>query len=234
MNHPRLPATALILVEDNETLRNELQYSLSQEGFDVRAVDGGEALNAALHQRPADILVLDLNMAEEDGISIAKRIRIAMPEVGIVMLTARVRSIDREEGYQSGADVYMTKPARPAELAAAILNLSGRLKPKSAACLWVLSMGLLTLRYQQSAPIDITENEAKLLKVLAMSGTCVSHNELQELMVPLQQEDALSRTRLEVLISRLRTKLSLHMGQVNPIRSVRGRGYQLCLAVQIQ
>jgi len=136
---PHTQATAsLILVEDNEALSQELENYLTEEGFDVRCADGGEALNQALLERPADVLILDLNMAEEDGISIAKRIRKSMPEVGILMLTARVLSADKLAGYESGADVYMTKPARPAELAAAIRNLLNRLAPQLVATKWIL------------------------------------------------------------------------------------------------
>jgi CheY-like chemotaxis protein len=73
---------SLILVEDNDALREELENYLSEEGFDVRGVDCGESLNLALLERPADILILDLNMAEEDGLSICKRIRKSMPAIG--------------------------------------------------------------------------------------------------------------------------------------------------------
>ena len=166
--------TSLILVEDHDVLRGELQYYLSKAGFDVRAVAGGEALNAALHQRQADILVLDWHMVGEDGISIVKRIRTNSPEIGIVMLTARASSIDREIGYQSGADVYMTKPAQPKEITAAIRNLSGRLKPKpTPPPSWVLDEDQMTLCDAMNVPIDITASDAKLLKMLATSGAGV-------------------------------------------------------------
>ena len=88
---------SVIIVEDNESLRSELEQTLSENGFDVRGVDSGEALNGALLQRPANVVVLDLNLAGEDGISIARRIRTAFPEIGILMLTARVMSAQKEE-----------------------------------------------------------------------------------------------------------------------------------------
>jgi DNA-binding response OmpR family regulator len=224
----------LIVVEDNETLRNELCDFLSKEGFGVRAADSGETLNKALQERFTDILVLDLNMAEEDGISIAKRIRVHLPQVGIIMLTGRVLSKDRVEGYQSGADVYITKPARPAELVAAIRNLSGRLKPVPVDFPWVLDTVNLTLRYQMNVPVELTASESKLLKTLALNASCVGHVELIESTAPSKLTDAMSRPSLEVLISRLRTKISLHTGQMNPIKSVRGIGYQLCIKMKLQ
>ena len=215
-----LPTPSLILVED--------------KGFDVRGVDGGQALNQALLERRADVLILDLNMAEEDGISIAKRMRITSPEVGIVMLTARVQSIDKQNGYQSGADVYMTKPARPAELVAALRNLLARLAPQVKQTQWILDTTLLSIRFQQTTSIALTIAEAKLLKTLALNNACVELEELQ-LVLDHQSEDAAkNKLRLEVLISRLRSKLSPYMGEFNPIKSVRGRGYQLCMPLAIE
>lgn len=225
---------SLILVEDNERLREELANYLRDEGFDVRGVDGGQALNQALLERRADVLILDLNMAGEDGISIAKRMRISSPEVGIVMLTARVQSIDKQNGYQSGADVYMTKPARPAELVAALRNLLARLAPQVKQTQWILDTTLLSIRFQQTTSIALTLAEAKLLKTLALNNACVELEELQ-LVLDHQSEDAAkNKLRLEVLISRLRSKLSPYMGEFNPIKSVRGRGYQLCMPLAIE
>jgi DNA-binding response OmpR family regulator len=232
---PGTPSKAsLILVEDNERLREELANYLREEGFDVRGVDGGQALNQALLERRADVLILDLNMAEEDGISIAKRMRISSPEVGIVMLTARVQSIDKQNGYQSGADVYMTKPARPAELVAALRNLLARLAPQVKQTHWILDTTMLSIRFQQTTSIALTIAEAKLLKTLALNNACVELEELQ-LVLDHQSEDAAkNKLRLEVLISRLRSKLSPHLGEFNPIKSVRGRGYQLCMPLAIE
>jgi DNA-binding response OmpR family regulator len=226
--------TDLIVVEDNETLRHELCDFLSEEGFGVRAVDSGESLNQTLRERFTDILVLDLNMADEDGISIAKRIRTHLPQIGIIMLTGRVLSKDRVEGYQSGADVYITKPARPAELVAAIRNLADRLKPAPLHFPWVLDTLNLTLSYQSNVPIELTANEAKILKTLALTASCVTHAALIESTAPSKLTDAMSRASLEVLISRLRSKISWYTGPLNPIKSVRGMGYQLCIKMKIQ
>jgi DNA-binding response OmpR family regulator len=180
------------------------------------------------------VLILDLNMAGEDGISIAKRMRISSPEVGIVMLTARVQSIDKQNGYQSGADVYMTKPARPAELVAALRNLLARLAPHVKQTPWILDTTLLTIRFQQTSTITLTSAEAKLLKILALNHACVEIEELQLVLEHQSEDAAKNKLRLEVLISRLRGKLSPYMGEFNPIKSVRGRGYQLCMPLAIE
>ena len=115
-----------ILVEDNETLRHELAHYLSEEGFAMRGLDCDNDFNEALTIQSANILILDLTLPEEDGISITKRIRRMMPDLGIILLTARARSSDRMEGCAAGADIYLTKPTRPQELATVIRNLFGR------------------------------------------------------------------------------------------------------------
>ena len=108
------PSTiSVMIVEDNARLRLELSDYLRDEGFDVTAVSDGDEMNSALESQMPSIVILDLNLPGEDGISISKRLRSALPHVGVVMLTARVRSIDRNEGYAAGADVYLTKPTSP-------------------------------------------------------------------------------------------------------------------------
>jgi DNA-binding response OmpR family regulator len=95
MNTATSELPSVILVEDNERLREELVHYLSEEGFFARGVDSGDDLNRALEQQLADILVLDLNMAQEDGLSITRRIRRALPGLGVIILTGRVRSRER-------------------------------------------------------------------------------------------------------------------------------------------
>lgn len=225
---------SVILVEDNQRLREELQNALEELGFDVRGVDGGEDLNVALQQRRADILVLDLNMGGEDGISIAKRIRITFPNIGIMMLTGRVQSADKEEGYRSGADVYMTKPARPAELSAAIHNLYKRLTPQLLDDAWVLDTIGLKIHFQHTTLIPLTSMECQVLKILAVKNECVDIEVLQDTLHETDMCFNKFKLRMEVMISRLRQKLNPHTARVNPIQSVRGRGYLLCLPVKLQ
>lgn len=79
----------IIIVEDHVDLREELVDFLSRPDWDVRGVGSGALLDIALQEKQADILILDLNLPDEDGIQIAKRIRATSPNIGIVMLTAR-------------------------------------------------------------------------------------------------------------------------------------------------
>ncbi|MFA7243641.1 MAG: response regulator transcription factor, partial [Sulfuricellaceae bacterium] len=112
----------------------------------------------------ADILLLDLNLPGEDGISLARRIREVLPEVGIIMVTARRQARDKIEGYGSGADIYLTKPTSVEELDAAIQALSRRVRPAPALVTGRLRLNPATL--QLSGPrstIDVSDQECSLL-----------------------------------------------------------------------
>ena len=218
---------SVIVVEDNETLREELLLYLADEGFSVRGAASGEELNQAIEKQAADILILDLNLPEEDGISIAKRIRQSFPSVGIIMLTARVRSADRLEGYATGADVYLTKPTRPAELVAVVKNLFARLGRAAPPLQWRLDMVALMLQSPQGVQIELSSNEAQLLKAFALGGQYLTHASLLSTFGNDEQSEKNNKARMEVLISRLRTKLGPHMDTGFDIKALRGQGYQL-------
>jgi DNA-binding response OmpR family regulator len=223
--HSGIPA--VIVVEDNQTLRDELVLFLSEEGVDVRGVGSGEELNLAIQARRADILILDLNLPAEDGISITRRIRSALPTVGIIILSARVRSTDRLEGYATGADVYLTKPTRPEELVAVVRNLFGRIGSASTPVPWQLDMTALTVFSPDGFEIRLTGGEALLLKELALNGQFMDHAALMAQFGEKEQSEKINKARIEVLISRLRTKLAPHVGMGFDINALRGRGYQL-------
>lgn len=218
---------SVIVVEDNETLQEELVLFLSEEGFDVRGVSSGEELNQAIQARCADILILDLNLPVEDGISIARRIRNALPTVGIIILTARVRSTDRLEGYATGADVYLTKPTRPEELVAVVKNLFGRIGSATPPVQWQLDMTALALITPSGSEIKLTGGEALLLKALALNGQFMDHAALVARLGNADYSEKTNKARMEVLISRLRIKLAPHIGLGFDIKALRGRGYQL-------
>lgn len=120
-------APFIVLVDDEEDLREPTAAYLREQGLDVAEADGGAALDRiTAAQRPA-LLVLDVTMAEEDGFSIARRVRAADPAIGIIMLTARRDVIDRVVGLELGADDYIMKPFEPRELLARIRSVLRRL-----------------------------------------------------------------------------------------------------------
>lgn len=117
----------IVLVDDEEDLREPTAAYLAEQGLDVSEADGGAALDAILAMRPADLVVLDVTMPEEDGFSIARRLRASGSTIGIIMLTARRDVIDRIAGLELGADDYVMKPFEPGELLARIRTVLRRM-----------------------------------------------------------------------------------------------------------
>lgn len=123
----------IILVDDEEDLREPVAAYLGEQGLEVAEADGGAALDTILARRVPALVVLDVTMPVEDGFSIARRLRASHPGIGIVMLTARRDVIDRVVGLEIGADDYMMKPFEPRELLARIRSVLRRLGAEAAA-----------------------------------------------------------------------------------------------------
>ena len=117
----------ILVIEDHEALREVTLSALGEMGHKARGISSAEALPAELESCVPHILILDLNLPGEDGISLAGRLRRMRPEIGIIMVTARNELTDKISGYESGADIYLTKPTSLEELAAAVNALSRRI-----------------------------------------------------------------------------------------------------------
>lgn len=231
------PPLEVVVVEDHDLVRDELVAFLSNLNVHVRGVDSGEAMDTALRQFPADIVVLDLNLPGEDGLSICHRMREAYPDIGIVMLTARLMPSDKTAGYQHGADVYLTKPANVGELEAVVANLSRRIRRRAASGLQ-LDMSRLQLALPQGTVVKLTLMEARLLYELAIApDRKLSTESLLQRLDPRQDMMPQLRTNLPVSISRLRQKIQAseaQMANTDTIKAVRGYGYQLTQTIILQ
>jgi DNA-binding response OmpR family regulator len=225
---------SVILVEDNISLREALEHHLVDAGFSIRGVGDGQELNQELAISKPDVIVLDLNLPEEDGISIAKRVRLAYPSMGIVMLTARVRSIDRHEGYDSGADVYLTKPVNPSELTTVLQNLCRRISPQADNPSWSLHLASLQLVSPAKETIKLTVSEAKLLQELALSGELLSMSRLIEVFGDIDLPEPTNKLRIEQVVSRVRRKMDVLLGGQPSIKAVTRLGYKLFVPVVIE
>jgi len=226
-------ANQVLLVEDNIALREALQDQLSHAGFAVRGVGDGQELNQALAIAVPHVVVLDLNLPDEDGLSIAKRLRQALPHIGIVMLTARVRSIDRQEGYESGADVYLTKPVKPSELTTVLQTLCRRMTPVSLPGSWFLNMSLLQLIPPDQPAISLTVSEATLVHELALSGEVLGMPRLVELFGDIDLPEATNKLRIEQIVSRVRRKMDAVLNGQPAIKAVTRLGYKLFVPIRI-
>ena len=110
----------IVIVDDDARIRDLLRRFLSQEGFDVLLAEDGRALDRILQRETIDMMVLDLMLPGEDGLSICKRLRASGVKTPVIMLTAKGEDVDRINGLEIGADDYLGKPFNPRELLARI------------------------------------------------------------------------------------------------------------------
>jgi DNA-binding response OmpR family regulator len=120
----------ILVVEDHDDLREATVDALSAVGYSVRGVVSAEGIDDEAGRFPVDIVLLDLNLPGEDGYRVARRLRAAKPDLGIIMVTARNFSKDVIQGYASGADIFVAKQVSPEELNAAIQTLARRIRPQ--------------------------------------------------------------------------------------------------------
>ena len=122
MLQPQTTARAdkILILDDDARIRDLLRRYLAQEGFDVILAEDSKALNRIMLRDAVDLIVLDLMMPGEDGLSICRRLRAANDRTPIIMLTAKGEDVDRIVGLEVGADDYLPKPFNPRELLARI------------------------------------------------------------------------------------------------------------------
>jgi two-component system, OmpR family, phosphate regulon response regulator OmpR len=218
----------ILVVDDDTRIRNLLKKFLSDNGYMVTtAADAAEARRhiAALQ---FDLLVVDVMMPGEDGLSLTRGIR-AGSAVPILMLTAMGESADRISGLELGVDDYMAKPFEPKELVLRIGSILRRAPPQDTAPKMELRFG--ECRYdlarqklvRSGITVHLTAGEAELLKVLAQNaGKPVDRS----LLAVGGEGDANPRT-IDVQITRLRRKLEPDSRQPRYLQTVRGTGYML-------
>ncbi len=225
---------SIVLVEDNDDLRELTADALRTEGHRVVALSCAEELEDRAGGAVADLFLIDLNLPGESGFSLARRIRQAQPLVGILIVSARSELQDKVEGYDCGADAYLPKPVPFEELRAAISSFARRRQAQQAARLGPGG----ALRLQQrvlhgpSGQLHLTSAEETLLTALARAPSGRLENwQLLELFGMDSAE--VSKTRLEVRMTRLRKKLSQVGVEGSCLESIRGIGYQLHLPIQV-
>ncbi|WP_294261069.1 response regulator [Propionivibrio sp.] len=122
----------ILVVDDDKRLRDLLQRYLGEQGFAVRTADNAAMMDKSLTRDTFDLIILDLMLPGEDGLSICRRLRASEPQQAVIMLTAKGDEIDRIVGLEMGADDYLPKPFNPRELVAriqAVLRRQAKLVP---------------------------------------------------------------------------------------------------------
>lgn len=215
----------ILVVEDNEELREVTVDVLRRDGHKVRGAECAEAVPE--HTSDIDLMVVDLNLPGESGYSLARRIRAAQPAIGIIMLTARASPSDKQQGYLCGADIYMSKPTSNEELCAAVASLGRRLNPASVAQALQLSKAMLSLQGPAQRVMLGTHDVAMLVAFTRANDQRLETWQLIELLRKSDARDP--KAALELQIVRLRKKLHQAGADLPAIQSIRGWGYQLCV-----
>lgn len=223
---------SIVVVEDNLSLQDLMVDHLQRGGYNAQGVSCAEDLDDLLVGHRVDILVLDVNLPGESGIDIARRLREAQPSLYIVMLTAKTSEKDKALGYESGADIYLTKPASPVEVTAAIASIERRIaqqrKTTSELSLDVQKMQLVG----KQATLNLGTFELLILKGLIEAPS--QRLDYWRLMELIEKEPSdKNKIALGVQIHRLKKKLVEAGAEKNAIKSVHKEGYQLGALIKL-
>jgi two-component system OmpR family response regulator len=225
----------ILLIEDDPEIRNLVRDYLQRQGFRVDVGDGGAALDRFLATfGEPDLVVLDVMLPGEDGLSICRRLR-AGSRIPILMLTAKGEDIDRIVGLEIGADDYMAKPFNPRELAARIRAILRRGAPAPIEHRRLVLNGDMRVDLDarciaraKGAEIALTSAEFDLLECfLTRPGRVLSREQLMD-WTRGRQAEPLDRT-IDVQVSRLRKKIECG---AELIKTVRNAGYMLTAPVR--
>jgi DNA-binding response OmpR family regulator len=215
----------VLIVEDHDNLREILTRHLTQHGYRAVGTPDATGLSELMVRQRFDAVVLDLNLPDEDGLSIARRLRATYPYLFIVMMTARNAPADRVAGYESGADVYITKPSSGEELLAAINSWKRRsiVQPIDRA---KIQFHVQSRELVGKERVSLGSAETVILQCICLAPNLrIEYFRLIELLD--QEVDAKGKATLEVHMARLRKKL-LQVGCTKPaIKAIRNEGYQL-------
>ena len=222
----------IALIEDHESLRATTEIVLIQQGYRVFAMACAEDLDETIGGEPIDIFIVDLNLPGEDGLSLSLRLRKAQPNAGIIMVTARSSSQDLENGFDSGADIYLVKPVTTTALIASIRSFARRLAQKdttSGSFSLDSKVHLLTgpMGNAHVSPVE----QAILISLARAPGNLLETFQLLALVG--QTEDNFNKASLEIRITRLRKKMIAIGADAKCFQSVRLVGYQLCVPLII-
>jgi len=221
---------SILIVEDDRQTRDLIARYLGEHSFSVSAVTNGKEMDRHLSQNRVDLIVLDLMLPGEDGLSLCRRLRMEST-TPIIILTAKGEDLDRILGLEMGADDYLPKPFNPRELLARINAVlrrqSSGLTAASATRLkfqgWTIDLRLRELRDPEGAQVPLTSAEFDLLQAFCeRAGRVLTRDSLLS-MTRGRPGGSFGRS-IDVLVSRLRRKLDRTEG-TSVIKTIRTGGY---------
>lgn len=230
----------IIIVDDEAPAREMVGDYLKMHGFTVTLCDGGKSLRGVIETNVPDLVVLDLNMPEEDGLSIIRDLKSRI-NIPVIMLTATASPIDRVVGLELGADDYIAKPCELRELMARIRSVLRRSAPVKVAApeaasakaekeqlvrfgtKW-LDLEAQALRDDEGNEHPLTASEFGLLKVFAANPKRVLSRERLLELANARDAEAFDRA-VDLRIMRIRRKIEIDPTKPAVIRTIRGGGY---------
>ena len=223
------PSAKILVVDDDDEIRSLLQVVLTREGFDVQlAKDAAAARRILASKNAVDLIILDIMMPGEDGLTFCQRLR-ETQDIPILMVSARSLSVDRSIGLETGADDYLPKPFERRELVARVRAILRRGGPAKRASKCVV--GGMTIDRDRRAVLDragvllpLTAGEFDLLSCFVeRAGRTLSRDQLLDLA--RSRVAAPFDRSVDVQVSRLRRKLEPGRDGSALIKTVRGAGY---------
>jgi two-component system phosphate regulon response regulator OmpR len=228
-------AGCILVVDDDASIREMLADYLSAHGYSVAQAEDGETMRAELERAAPDVVLLDLRLPGEDGLTLARHLR-EHYDVGIIMLTGAGEVVDRIVGLEVGADDYVTKPFDPRELLARIKSVMRRTQARPAAGATAavpqrigfgrcqLDLASHQLFDDSGAEIPLTAMEFDLLRIFADNpGRALTRDRILTL-TKNREWDPFDRS-IDIRIARLRRKIEADPASPRVIRTVRSVGY---------
>lgn len=232
--------THILIVDDEQDICTLVDQYLSDEGYQVSVAHDGAAMRQVIAQDPVDLVLLDIVLPNEDGLSIARQLRVENPNIGIIMLTGRGDTIDRIVGLEMGADDYLAKPFHLRELLARVKSVVRRTESVPAEAVTAASPGGETSRLRfagwefdlhtrellspANESVRLTSGEFDLLKVFVTHPNQVMSRDRLLDLTRGREAGPFDRT-IDVQVGRLRRKLGDDPHQPQLVKTLRSGGY---------
>jgi two-component system OmpR family response regulator len=224
----------ILVVDDQREICDLVQDYLSNEGYRVSIANDGAAMRRAMAQAAVDLVILDLMLPGEDGLTLARALR-DVSDVGIIILTGRGDTVDRIIGLEMGADDYLPKPFHPRELLARVRSVLRRASSRTAENAfatrsrarfagWNLDLASRELRSPSGKEVRLTTGEFDLLAAFVNNANQVLTRDRLLDLARNREAGPFDRT-IDVQVGRLRRKLESDPQKPTLIKTVRGSGY---------
>jgi two-component system OmpR family response regulator len=234
--------THILIVDDEQEICTLVNQYLSDEGYQVSVAHDGTEMRRVIAQGGVELVLLDIVLSNEDGLSLARALRVENPNIGIIMLTGRGDTIDRIVGLEMGADDYLAKPFHLRELLARVKSVVRRTEsvPETAVASdvsrlrfagWEFDLHTRELISPENDSVRLTSGEFDLLKVFVTHPNQVMSRDRLLDLTRGREAGPFDRT-IDVQVGRLRRKLGDDPHQPQLVKTLRSGGYIFVASVE--